>query len=265
MILIFSKRKNKRKILSFIGLVLIITQLMGCFGPSNWEIVEKFSDFITMFPTEDLSVLYDKNADKYGYSYGDLGTWVVSSHLHTGTEGDRKSVSVVLAFNRNTRQSKGNFHISTRKDGQEVKDAYRIYYAEDGLHLVDENVDEAVKEELANFNIMFNFISVKDRTYLDGLKKEIIAYNYNVPMYRAKYKLTPDDINVKKIKELYPDLPIEDDSITLELSGTGSPWYDKFGLELEISLDSSFDNRFSCSMSLRNSKEFDDFIEGKEK
>lgn len=236
-----------------------MTLLTGCFGKSNQEIVNYFSDFISMYPTEDLTVLYDKNPDNSNLPSGDLGTWVISSYLYTS---DKKDIGIVLGFNRNTREAKGNFIVKEGNNETRIKNNYSIYYDKDGIHFLDENVDESVKEDLANFNMMYNFISLNNE-YIDSLKAIKFSYNAEVPMYEAKYKLTTDDINIKKIKEIYPNLTIDEDNINLNLSGDGTTWNTAARLSLEIALDETYDNRFVSSMSLSESDSFSESLEGK--
>lgn len=64
------------KILLLIGGLLIMITIAGCSNtfnkPSDKEIVDKFTDFVNMFPTEDLTVLYDKEGIRSDLKVDDL-------------------------------------------------------------------------------------------------------------------------------------------------------------------------------------------------
>lgn len=201
-----------------------MTILTGCFRPSNKEIVDKFTDLITIFPTEDLSTLYDKETVNSSYlSDEDLGTWTISSYLNTKNGEDRKKVGILLSFNRNTKESKGDLIVKNIENEEEMENEYPIYYDKDGIHFVDNNVDESVKQELANFKLPYNYINLK-REYIDNLKDTRVYYNGEVPLYGITYKLESDDININKIKEVYPELPIDTDNVVLDFEGNGTLW-----------------------------------------
>jgi hypothetical protein len=258
LIKIFIRTKNVKKLLLLIGELLIMTQITGCLNkPNKKEIVDKFNDFITMFPSKDLSSLYDKEGDRSNLEDGDLGIWVISSFLNTTTEKGDEMIGVVLGFNKNTRKAKGKLILN---EG-EIKNKYPIYYDKSGIHLVDEDIKESIKEELANFRMMYDFISL-NREYLDSLESTRILYNGEVPLYKAIYKLNSKDKNINKIKQIYPELPIDISNSTLNLSGEGTPWNTTSSLSLEIFLDDNTNNYFSSSMRFSRSDEFNNLIEG---
>ncbi|MGL4655228.1 MAG: hypothetical protein ACRCWM_04985, partial [Sarcina sp.] len=78
-----------------------MTNIIGCIGPSDKKIENMFNDFIEIFPSEDLSFLYDKEgevsstdgktklnenkdiATASGLGIGDKGAWTLSSYIYT--------------------------------------------------------------------------------------------------------------------------------------------------------------------------------------
>lgn len=257
------KRRNinsgKKLMMILIGGLVIMTQITGCMNkPSKKEVVDKFSDFLTMFPSKDMTFLYDKEGDRSNLDEGDLGTWVISSYKYLNDEKGKRKTGVVLPFNRNTKEAKGKLFIE--KDEEEKE--YSVYYDKEGIHLVDENVDESVKQELDSFKLMYEYISL-NRAYLDSLSNSEVYYNGEVPLYDITYKLKEDDENIKKIKEIYPELSIDKDNISLVLEGDGTPWNttSEMGVIIRVSEEKLY-NSLSCSLSFRRSDRFKDFIEG---
>ena len=240
-----------------------MTTITSCSSkPSDKEIEGKFGDFVNMFPTEDLTVLYDKDSSGSDLGVDDLGTWILSSYLDTSDEDKSKTSGVVLEFNRNTKQAKGTFYIRLYKDKDVIEDMeYSIYYDKDGIHLVDDNIEESVVEELSKFKIMYEYVSV-GREYLDTLKAKEFYYNGEVPLYGATYKLTSEDKNIKKIKELYPEMTMDENNLTLDLERHGTLWRTTGYVTLKIFLDDKHNNYFTASMSLKNSDEFNKTTRG---
>ncbi|WP_156626756.1 Csa1 family protein [Clostridium tertium] len=221
--------------------------------PSDKEIVGKFAEFVNMFPTEDLTVLYDKNGNGSDLKAGDLGTWQLSSYKYSISEKGDEKIGVIIRFNRNTKEAKGIFIKSVIKDEETIEDIeYPIYYDKDGLHFVDKNMEASIVEELSNFKIMYEFISI-DREYLNTLKSKDIFYNEEVPLYGATYKLTAEDKNIKKIKELYPDVVMDENNLILDFMGNGTPWKTTSYLSLWIRLDDKNNNYFKANMSFKKS------------
>lgn len=235
-----------------------MSQVVGCFNkPSKKEIVDKFDDFITMFPSEDLTFLYDKKGDTSNLEEGDLGTWIVSSFKYSEVNEENKVIGVVIKFNRNTRQATGVFNI---REGQ-VDNDYPIFYDSNGLHLVDEDVSKEVKSELNKFKLAYEFISL-DRPYLDGMESEIY-YNGEVPLYDITYKLSEYDKNIKMSKEVYTDLPVDKDNSKLTLEGDGSPWSTTSMLGVRIEFGVSEFNTIKASLHFSRSEELQNVTEGK--
>ena len=249
-----------------------MTSFTGCNGPSDKEVVDMFNDFITMFPSEDLTFLYDKEGEVSSVdgsslkqekgllndlSLEDKGTWVVSSSV--ATEQGAKSIGVSLRFNRNTQKATGDFTLY--EDGGENITRYPIYYDKSGIYLINEDVPTEVKEKLENFKMMYEFIEL-DREYLEDLESTKIMYNPNAPIFDAFYKLDSDDKNITKIKELYPTLLVDGNNCTLKLHGSGTPWNMRGRLSLEISLDQNNNTYFTSTMSFKKSESSGGLIEG---
>ena len=259
------------------GGVLVMTQTIGCIGGgsseekdgklSDSEIVDKFNDFLPMFPSDDLTFLYDKEGGTSSTEVNiineteaesssevedseptDKGTWVISSYLYT----EKEKQGVVLRFNKNTREATGNFIL----EKEEKESEYPIYYDKGKMHLIDEDTSIEVKEKLEDFKMMYEFIEL-DRAYLDSLESTKIMYNPNVPLYDAKYKLDIKDKNIAKIKELYPELIVEDNNCILTLEGSGTAWKKTGYLNLRIRLDEKYNTYFTSSMSFQNSEDSD--------
>lgn len=237
--------KSKRKVLySMIIGLLITTQFTGCFIKSKSEVVTYFNDFTEVFPTKDLTVFMDGQAEDTkqslkGYSKASS----ISCYLDTKTEKGDKTVGISLG----TEDLKGNFIIRVEENEKDIDNKYPVYYDKDGIYLVDENVDESVKEEVENFKIPYNFISL-DKDYLKSLKCTNNYYNFEVPSYGITYKLKADDKNIQKIRELYPDFPIEDDNLVLYFEGDGEET--KRHYNLTIYLDKDHTNYFSVYLTL---------------
>ncbi|WP_297523131.1 Csa1 family protein [uncultured Clostridium sp.] len=256
-----------------------MTQITGCGSsdpnnsnnPSNKQIVDKFNDFLKMFPSEDLTFLYDKDGSVSsidgGYIEGgrglgteDKGTWTISSYIKTKEdESPIATFGISLKFNKNTKKATGN--LIFRKG--EIDNKYPIYYDEEGLHLLNEDIPDNIKEGFSKFKMMYEFIEL-DREYLDSLEVTKIMYNGNSPIFDASYKLNKDDENIAKIKELYPNLIIDENNCALELYGRGIPWNSQGRLSLEIVLDKERNTYFTSAMSFGKSKNLDDVTQGGE-
>ena len=229
-----------------------MTTFTGCIGPSDKEIVDKFTDFVNMFPTKDLTVLYDKEGDTSDLEDGDLGTWVLSSYKNLTTEKGDEMIGIVIWFNRNTKQAEGNFLKSITKNEKVIEEIeYPVYYDKDGFHFLDKNIETDLIKELSDFKMMYEYISIT-REYLDNLESKRIFYNGEVPLYGASYKLTSEDENIKRIKELYPDITMDEDNLSLYLEGVGDDWETTNNFFIKIYLDSKSDNYISAMMNFNN-------------
>ncbi|MGL4656647.1 MAG: Csa1 family protein [Sarcina sp.] len=250
-----------------IGGFLIITQAIGCGGsnsdgtkknPSEEEIVDKFNEFIDIFPSDDLSFLFDKEghvssvdgeylSGSSDLHSGDRGNWNISSYLYT--EKSTKGEGISINFDRNTRKAKGVFLIY----GNEKEFEYPIYYEKGKIYLVDEkNTPEDVKEKIANFKILTEFIEL-DRKYLNTLERVDTMYNANAPIFTVDYNLKQNDKNINKIKEIYPDLEVDENNCKLEFHGRGTPWSMTGLLDIKIVLDKDRENYLFTGMSFGRS------------
>ena len=246
------KESIKKLLLLLVGGVLIMTTVTGCIGPSDKKIVGKFTDFVNMFPTEDLTILYDKEGDASELEDGDLGIWTISSSKYLRSEKGRERIGVVIWFNRNTKEAKGTFSKSITKNEKVIEDIeYPIYYDKDGLHFSDKNIEAPLVKELDDFKMMYEYISI-GRKYLNTLEPKDFYYNGAAPLYGVRYKLTSEDINIKKIKELYPNIPIDEDNLILSLEGRGDDWETTNNFTIDIQLDSNDDNYMTAMMSFDN-------------
>ncbi|MGL4655400.1 MAG: Csa1 family protein, partial [Sarcina sp.] len=93
-----------------------------------------------------------------------------------------------------------------------------------------------IKEQVEKFKMIYEFIEL-DREYLDELESTRINYNPNVPMFDASYKLKSNDENIDRIKELYPNLDVDENECELELHGSAEPWATNGWISMEISLE----------------------------
>lgn len=203
----------------FLGGALIVTMLSGCNGEeqiSAGKIEGKFNDFINMFPSDDLTYLYEKEGNIQGE---DLGTWVIDSYVNYKEEEKLKGYGAVIFFNRNLKAGRGNFYVYT--DATE-KEAYPIEYNEKEIHFIEEIKDEDVINKFDKFKLLFEVVSI-DRKYLSTLEVQKTYYNKEVPLYGIKYKLLEDDENLNRIKKAYPEFEIEQDEVNLQLEGSGNP------------------------------------------
>ncbi|MGL4656649.1 MAG: Csa1 family protein [Sarcina sp.] len=244
-----------------------MTQVIGCGGsnsdgtkknPSEEEIVDKFNEFIDIFPSDDLSFLFDKEghvssvdgeylSGSSDLHSGDRGNWNISSYLYT--EKSKKGVGVSINFNKNTRKAEGNFILSDNHE----RTRYPIYYENGKILLADEkNTPENVKEKIADFKILTEFIEL-DRKYLNTLDRVDTMYNANAPIFTVDYNLKQGDKNLNKIKEVYPNLEVDKNNCKLELRGRGTPWSTTGLLNMTINLDANENAYFRAGMSFGRS------------
>ena len=156
----------------------------------------------------------------------------------------------MLWFNRNTKEAKGN--LIFRKGDK--KDEYPVFYDKEGIHLLDENAPEYIREGLSKFKMMYEVVEV-DREYLDNLKNKNIMYSDNSSLFNAHYELNKDDKNIAKIKEIYSNLSMNNDKYKLVLEGKGTPWKIKSRVSMRIILDETNNNYFTSAIVLQESEE----------
>ena len=131
------------------------------------------------------------------------------------------------------------------EEGEKVRGEYPVYYDGEGLDLFEENGEEYVKDELSNFKFATEYLFLKDK-YLKTLKREKIHYSPKPSSYTAKYKLREDDENIVRIKELYPELLIDEKNCILEFDTVREGWGNSKNFELL--LDEEGDSSISFSM-----------------
>ncbi|MGL4654425.1 MAG: Csa1 family protein [Sarcina sp.] len=237
-----------------------MTQIIGCTDSEKERmILGKFNDFLTMFPSEDLTFLFDKEGEVSSVTgeslvsqggseleNGDLGSWRITSYVNTRQEAD-KPISVfgiVLGFDKNSNRAGGNL-VFRKGDREEL---YPIYYDEGKLHLVEEDAPKYIKDGLSKFKIMYDFIELDKEYIINDLKNTSLMHNLNAPIFNAHYKLENDEKNILKIKEVYPDLPMNEDDYSLVLEGNGTPWNVRSSVSLEIILDKESSTTLTSSM-----------------
>ena len=223
------KSKTTRKILSLLlGGALIMTALIGSLRPSVKEIRSKVDGRAEMYPTKDLLSLYDRDTDPSDFESdasripeGDLGTWSVSTSINNVNEISSHYDELDLYFNRNTRECTGVYTITTLYYGNEEKNTeekYKVTYDENGIKLVDEVNDPALKERIENLPILAQILDLSNNK-LDTLKIKAPYYNPSQPQYGMQYYL--DEENIEALRKAYPELTIKDD-MYLNLYGAGS-------------------------------------------
>ncbi|MGL4654774.1 MAG: Csa1 family protein [Sarcina sp.] len=243
----------KKILVVMIGLLVMMVGVK-CFKGDS-EVISRFNGFMKMFPSKDLMFLYDKEGGEGGWEnldYGDKGTWKVSSSFRSEDLG--KYVHIILGFNKNTGEARGNFFLEYN-DREEAP--YPIYYDETGLHLVDDNVDDSVKEELDKFKFPIEVLSL-DSSYLKSLKTLDVHYSFKPVSYRAKFRMKENDENMKKIKELYSELSIDEKECVLELQTDGRAWGVGSSIDLNLILDKNRDNTIGFSIGMDRSRDLEE-------
>ena len=268
------KGKINKKYIIMLSFIVILTEFMGCgkgifgIGKSDKEITSVFSDFQELFPSEDLMFLYEKGGAiteeelkkrnellEAGIEeeYHSNGVWVVSTNFRN----KEKRAHGVLVFNLDTREARGNLHLDygeVDEEGEDIDYTYPIYYDKDGLHLVDENVDQIVKDEVKNFKFATEFLTL-DKSYIKSLKPSKIRHSSKVGRYTANYLLTLEDKNVAKIKEIYPEFKIDEEHCKLNFETSNTGW--RKSKDLEIILDEENDTSIEFSIRTDSIDTFD--------
>ncbi|MGL4655779.1 MAG: Csa1 family protein [Sarcina sp.] len=238
-----------------------MTQAIGCIGSSEKKILNKFNDFITMFPTKDLTTLYDKEGgvsitngkklDDVDIEEYDSGQWCISSYVTENMNDEEKisSSGVVLFFYKDEKKAEGDFIV---QEGQK-EEKYSIYYDEKGIHLINEDVPKEVKEKLADFKMLFEVVSL-DKDYFNSLENTKVIEVKQAGKYGVNYKLNSDDMNIKKIKEVYPNLKVDEKNCKIELYSTGELWNTIGSADLNFDLDEKGDTSLSASLGFQRSE-----------
>ncbi|MGL4654782.1 MAG: Csa1 family protein [Sarcina sp.] len=251
----------KKLIIMLVSGILVMTHLTGCVISNDSSVVENFNEFLEMFPSEDLTFLYDKEGEtssvngeklkgKSNLVEGDLGQWCISSSIsiQENVGEDYETFHTVLWFDRESRTATGKVSLWDEERDEE----YYISYDEKGIHLDDENAPDYIKEGLSKFRLMYEYISL-DKEYMKSLEMTGSRYNSNVPKFSVQYKLKPDDKNIAKIKEIYPEIVVDANNCTLKLEGDSEPWDTLGTMSLNISVDKERKIIFRASMSFGRS------------
>jgi uncharacterized lipoprotein (TIGR01742 family) len=210
--------------------------LTGCETKNKAEIEQSFDKVLAMYPTKNLEDFYDIEGYRDDeFDPNDKGVWVLDSSIsisHTKEDG-LATEGMILRLNRNTRKAKGHYYTFTTWNDlkkQVTKKRYEITYDENGIHLVKDIQDKALKEKIEKFQF---FVQYGNFSQLDSYENIRKMYNPNVPMYELEYQLTNDDPNVQSLRERY-DIPTEK-APTLLLKGQGDLEGNSIGYkELEI-------------------------------
>ena len=245
---------RKKLLALFLGGILTMTLLNGCVESnknSEEEILSNFTDFIDMFPSEDLTYLYDKEGSG-SLEPNDLGTWVVDSYVNYREDGILKSYGVVIFFNKNLREARGKFLIKNIDTNTNIKkQEYLISYDKEEIHLLGEVTDKEVLNKFNKFKIMFEYISL-DQEYISNLELDHKYYNAEVPIYGLTYKLLSDDKNINEIKEIYPEFKVEE--VKLEFEGDGYPNSTLGSETIVITLDKERNSYITASYGFQRSE-----------
>lgn len=242
--------KKRRFIISMIGGMMMASLLSGCGIKNKQEVEQGFESMLAMYPTENLMDFYDMEGYRdEEFEEGDKGVWVLISGMAISQAEKAPLVSegMVLRMNRNTRKAQGHYYIriipdDTKQETQEEQ--YPVTYDEQGIHLVEEVTDTALKEKIENFQFFVQYGAFQNLTQYENLRK---MYNPEVPFYELEYQLTNDDPNVKQLRQRY-DMPT-DKAPTLLLKGRGDLEGSSIGYKnIEFTFDTEVDVFFSDSI-----------------
>ncbi|MGL4654773.1 MAG: Csa1 family protein [Sarcina sp.] len=243
-----------KKLAVILVIIILPIQVLGCSSKhtkSESQVLSAFTGFIDILSEGDLMMFFSES-EKIVNSEGktlnwhpaNSKMWLVSSSFDSGD----KMVDVTLYFDREKKEANGTVDISTKENGEEgynISGSYPAYYDEEGLHLKNENVPKSVKKEVEEFIFLNEFLEVTKED-LDELQDKKIDYNYSskrgVEFYTADYKLKPDDKNIKKVRELYPDISIDEQNVSLKFETRGNDWDES--KDLEFNLDDKYDVGF---------------------
>ncbi|HCG74250.1 MULTISPECIES: tandem-type lipoprotein [Staphylococcus] len=202
--------QNMKKTYLYISLIILICLVSGCGDSKEAEIKKSFNKTLSMYPIKNLEDLYDKQGYRdEEFDKDDKGTWVITSSINIQQKGEGlKTRRMVLFMNRNTRTSKGKFMITEVKEKSDI--GFHTRMKEYPVKLIDNKIiptkqikAEKLKKEIENFKFFSQYGNFKDlKDYKDGE----VSYNPNAPNYSAKYQLSNNDLNVKKLRKRY-DIP----------------------------------------------------------
>ncbi len=212
-----------KKVTIYISLLVLIILVSGCGDSKEAEIEKSFNKTLSMYPIKNLEDLYDKQGYRdEEFDKDDKGTWVITSSINIQQKGKGlKTRRMVLFMNRNTRTSKGKFMITKVKEKSDIgfhtrKKEYPVKMVDNKIMPTKQIKDEKLKKEIENFKFFSQYGNFKDlKDYKDGE----VSYNPNAPNYSAKYQLSNNDFNVKKLRKRY-DIPTNQ-APKLLLKGSG--------------------------------------------
>lgn len=238
-----------KKLIMLLAILIMPTQLLGCFK-LKYQIRNTFTEFIDMLEVDNLMFILGEGNDKKNargdeieWDPGVNETWQISSSF----ENYDDSIDVTLYFDTGEKKAEGNVFVSTEEDddeGYNITGWYSVYYDEEGLHLKDNNLPKSLKKKVEEFRFLNEFLDV-DKEYINRLKPKRIYYSWQPKSYTAQYELSAKDRNIKKIKELYPDLKIDEKNLSLKFKTPDKEW--DYGKEVELFLDDKFNVSFSFS------------------
>ncbi len=199
-----------KKVNFYISLIILIILVSGCGDNKEAEIKKIFNKTLSMYPIKNLEDLYDKQGYRdEEFDKDDKGTWVITSSINIQQKGKGlKTRRMILFMNRNTRTSKGKFMITEVKEKSNIgfhtrKKEYPVKMVDNKIMPTKQIKDGKLKKEIENFKFFSQYGNFKDlKDYKDGE----VSYNPNAPNYSAKYQLSNNDLNVKKLRKRY-DIP----------------------------------------------------------
>lgn len=247
----------KKILLLLLGGVLLVTTVTGCSNTlkkeSKEEIEGLFSDFMSVFQSDNYEFLYDKKGGNSNLPEGDLGSWILTANMYHRDVDQDHMIGIQLIFNKNLRMCRGDFTIDDNK--------YPIFYENGKIGLIDQNTSLDVKDELSNFKLLFDIINL-DEAYLHTLESKRYFYNYEVPLYGTSYYLPDDDKNREALKYAYTNFPHNAKEVVLEFEGTGNePWNTTSTTDLNVMFDTEGYNFFSASLSFNKTEMFESLFE----
>lgn len=228
-----------------IGGLFMVGLVNGCQKKDQAEIEESFAQLLSFYPTKDLMDFYEREGTRdESFEENDQGIWSIRSGMSIKKEKGAPLVSegMVLRLNRNTRTAKGFFYQRSilRKEDQKIEKTemtYPIIYDEEGIKLLDDTIERGLQEKIENFQFFVQYGEFKDWHNYQLIRK---VYQSKVPMYELEYQLTPNDPNVRQLRERY-HLSVNEPP-RLILKGRGYLNGDSLGYrQIEFSFDNEID------------------------
>lgn len=241
-----------------------MTTVTGCSNKlentSNRKAIQdEFTPFISLFPSNDLSILYDKDGNSKNLESNDLGTWVISSYVDTKENNSEKTEGIVLAFNRNVKKAHGFYIETIYKNGDTIEYKYPIYLEKNELNFINGTDDSTLINKLQNSKILLQHLDLSEE-YVNQLSVKNSRENEQIKS--IQYVLSEDDENIKALKLVYNNVTFPKDNIILSLESDGSLWDTTSGATLEILLDDKYENYITFSIRFSDSSYFDSILSG---